>query len=156
MISHTWWYKHNGQQFSSAPLLSHDWAEGTRPVASAVPWVGWRNTSSESGKLVVCGCVFGLATLFSVAALSGKDTTWHFDQYKNRTVMLTVCLCHAWLGPDYENTYSKMTTFFHTFLTWSNQETFRNKPGETSLCRTKMHWFDFSYGLITFKAYYKY
>lgn len=59
------------------------------------PGVGLRNTaapSSQSGNFMVCGCLFGLAALFSVATVSRNGTTWHTDELENRIVMLTVCL----------------------------------------------------------------
>lgn len=114
--------------------LNHSQDTGARRASSAQrrsPWVGLRNTaapSSQSGNFMVCGCLFGLAALFSVAVVSRKGTTWHSDEPEDRTVMLPVCLYHVWLRPNDENTYSGMTTLSHTILTWNKQETLQNKP----------------------------
>lgn len=104
--------------------LNHSQDTGARSASSAQrrsPWGGLRYPSSQSGNFMVCGCLCGLAALFSVAVVSRKGTTWHSDEPENRTVMLTICLCHAWLRPKDENTYSVMTTLSHMEQTLQNK-----------------------------------
>lgn len=103
--------------------LNHNQDTGARRAPSAQrqsPWVGLRNTaapSSQSGNFMVCGCLFGLAAIFSAAVVSRKGKTWHTDEPEYRTVMLPLFLCHAWLRPSdkkkKKNSYSGMTHYSH-------------------------------------------